>query len=312
MGLAWSLLDQCYPPASRWTVDDVPDMTGIVAIVTGGNSGIGFETCRVLLEKNARVYMASRSKTKAEGAIVDLRRLTGKEALFLSLDLADLRSIKSSVEAFKSREKELHILFNNAGVMFPPLGQLTADGYDLQFGTNVLGHFYLTRLLLPILLYTARTSLEKKARIVTLSSIGAELHKCIEWDTLKDGAARRKKFNIELYCQSKFGNAVFAQELARKYGEDGIVATAINPGNINTDLLRYLPWFLSAPARYFLYTPPTGALTPLWAGTSPEGSEFNGKFLIPWARFGPPPHDSDDPVLGEKLWDWMEAQVKGL
>lgn len=141
--------------------------------------------------------------------------------------------------------------------MFPPLDQSTADGYDLQFGTNVLGHFYFTRLLLPILIHTAKTSLEKNARIVTLSSIGAELHKYIDWDTLEDGTARRKKYTVELYFQSKFvspssaspsitdnksntsphqGNVVFAQELARKYGKDGIISTAINPGNLHPSL----------------------------------------------------------------------------
>jgi len=113
MGLVWSLLDQCYPPRPQWGVEDIPDLAGIVTIVTGGNAGIGFETCKALLEKNARVYMASRNKVKAEDAIKELKQMTGKEALFLALDLANLRSIKSAVEEFKLKEKELHILFNN-------------------------------------------------------------------------------------------------------------------------------------------------------------------------------------------------------
>jgi len=196
--------------------------------------------------------------------------------------------------------------------MSPPLDQLTADGYDLQFGTNVLGHFYLTRLLLPTLISTAKTSSEKNARVVTVSSVGAELHKYIDWDTLEDGVARRKKFTAELYFHSKFGNTVFAQELARKYGKDGIVSTSVHPGNIDTGLLRYLPTFMSSLAGYFIYTPPMGALTQLRAGTSSEGAGFNGKYLIPWARLGPPPHGADDPISGERLWDWMEEQVKDI
>ncbi|KDQ12680.1 hypothetical protein BOTBODRAFT_56500 [Botryobasidium botryosum FD-172 SS1] len=301
MGLAWSFLNQSYPPRSLWGVEDIPDLSGKVVIVTGGNSGIGYETCKALLQKNAKVYMAARSKAKAEDAINELKQATGKEAIFLALDLASLKSIKASVEEFKSREEVLHILFNNGGVMAPPMDQLTAEGYDLQFGTNVLGHFYLTRLLLPLLMSTAKASADRKVRVVTVSSFGAEMHKYIDWDSLRDGSARRKKNTQTLYNHSKFGNDVFAQELARKYGKEGIVSTSVHPGNISTDVTRN---YSSINQSIF------GALTQLWAGTSPEGADFNGKYLIPWARIGTIPRGADDPALGEKLWDWMEEQVK--
>ncbi|KAF8659670.1 hypothetical protein AX16_001811, partial [Volvariella volvacea WC 439] len=138
MGQIVSGYRQGWPPASKFSVDDIPDLTGKVVIVTGGNTGIGKETVKALLAHNAKVYLAARSQEKASQAIKDLLQETGKEAIFLKLDLSDLKSIKRSAEEFQSKEKELHILFNNAGVMFPPVSEITTDGYDLQFGTNVL------------------------------------------------------------------------------------------------------------------------------------------------------------------------------
>jgi len=107
--------------------------------LVGGNVGIGKETIKALLEHNAKVYMASRSKEKADAAISELKAQTGKEAIFLELDLSSLASVRKAAEEYLSKEHELHVLFNNAGVMWPPTELLTADGYDLQFGTNVLG-----------------------------------------------------------------------------------------------------------------------------------------------------------------------------
>ncbi|KIO23027.1 hypothetical protein M407DRAFT_215532, partial [Tulasnella calospora MUT 4182] len=134
-------LDQAYPPKSKFDPSrDMPDLTGKVIIVTGGNTGIGKHTIRALLNKNAKVYMASRSKERAEKAIADLKQETGKDAIFLELDLASLDKVTKAAKEFMSKEPALHILFNSGGVMVPPIEQVTEDGYDLQFGTNVLGH----------------------------------------------------------------------------------------------------------------------------------------------------------------------------
>jgi len=142
MGLVLSYLISSFPPASHFTVKDIPDLSGKVIIVTGANTGIGKETAKALLSHNAKVYIAARSKEKAEQAIADLKDQTGKEAIFLKLDLSDLNSVKAAAEEFQSQEKALHVLFNNAGVMMPPMDQLTTQGYDLQIGTNTLGPFY--------------------------------------------------------------------------------------------------------------------------------------------------------------------------
>ncbi|KAI0369416.1 NAD(P)-binding protein [Pilatotrama ljubarskyi] len=172
---------QAYPPKSQFTVDQIPDLTGRVVIVTGDYSllqrdvGIGYETIQALLQHNAKVYMASRSRVKVDAAIASLKEATGKEALFLELDLSSLASVKRAAQEFLSREHELHILFNNAGVMMPPIDQVTKDGYDLQFGTNVLGHFYFTELVMPALLAGVESSPDHHARVITTSSAGAYL-----------------------------------------------------------------------------------------------------------------------------------------
>ncbi|KAH8115062.1 NAD-binding protein [Phellopilus nigrolimitatus] len=304
--------DQSRPPAPAFNIDDIPDLSGKVIIVTGGNTGVGKETILALLRKNAKVYMASRSQPKAEAAIAELKAQTGREALFLELDLASLKGIKKAAEEFQSKETQLHILFNNGrvppGVMIPPIEQLTADGYDLQFGTNCLGHFYFTKLLLPTLIETAKSTPDKHVRVVTTSSSGHLLHgRGFSWDTLKDSPARKKWSTAALYAQSKFGNVVVARELARRYADEGIVSISVNPGNLKTDLQRH-----AGNQTLMCFPAPFGALTQLWGATMPETAELNGKYLIPWARLGEPRADTQDPKTGEQLWDWLEEQVKDV
>ncbi|KZS95276.1 NAD(P)-binding protein [Sistotremastrum niveocremeum HHB9708] len=310
MGAAASLWAQSYPPKTKFTAADVPDLTGKVTIVTGGNTGIGYETCKALLAKNAKVYMASRSKQKAADAIAKLKAETGKEAIFLELDLADFDSVRKSAADFQSKETQLHILFNNGGVMVPPIDQLTKQGYDLQFGTNVIGHYLFTKELTPVLLATANPNVPGgKVRVVNTSS-SASMFETLKWDTFRDGPARKKLGVQQLYAQSKFGNVVVANEFARRYGDKGIVSTALNPGNIQSDLQRHVGPFLMAILKLMLHPTPMGAVTQLWAGTSPEGEDLNGKYLIPWARIGETRKESRDQKLAEKLWNWLEEETK--
>ncbi|KAJ8591108.1 NAD(P)-binding protein [Rhizopogon salebrosus TDB-379] len=302
-----SLLGQSFPPKSKFRVDDIPDLTGKVIIVTGGNTGIGKETAKALLAHNAKVYVAARSQEKVEAAIKDLKNSTGKEAIFLKLDLGDLKSVKAAAEEYLSKETKLDVLFNNAGVMVPPKDLLTMDGYDLQFGTNVLGHFYFTKLLLPTLLATAKSAPDGKVRVITTSSSAHTLGG-LNFNTFKDCPARKKLSIWELYGQSKTAPL----ELARRYGSEGIVSISLNPGNIKTDLQRHVSSFQRGVFNYFLYDVEYGALTQLYAGTVPEAVELNGKYLVPWARVGPTRKDAQDPKIGEALWGWLEEQVKDV
>ncbi|KAG2355237.1 hypothetical protein BDR07DRAFT_1613770 [Suillus spraguei] len=312
MGHVWSVyVREVFPPSTQFHASDIPDMSGKVVLVTGANSGIGKETARVLLTKNAKVYVACRDKTKGEDAIRDLKESTGKEAHFLQLNLANLRSIKASGEEFLRREPVLDVLFNNAGVMTPPVEMLTDDGYDLQFGTNVLGHFYFTKIVMPALLAGAAQSHDGTARIVNTSSIGHWLSG-LDYNTFKDSSARKQKTTTTLYGQSKMGNILFAAEVARRYGNQGIVSTALNPGAIKTELTRHNSSFFRMIANMIFHDVSFGALTQLYAGTSPEGAKLNGKYLVPWARIGNTHPEGQDPQQASELWNWLEEQVKDL
>jgi len=308
-----SSIEQNFAPKSTWSVDEIPDLSGKVAIVTGGNAGIGKETVKALLTKNAKVYIAGRDEAKCRLAIEELRNETSRTALFLQLDLANLKSIKETVAQFQKHESELHILINNGGVMIPPAAALTADGHDLQFGTNALGHYYLTVLLLSSLEAAAQTSDSKSARVVTLSSAAYTLHLKINYETLKDGPARNKMSRLDLYNQSKFANMVFSSELARRYGHKGIVSTSCHPGIIESNLARNVPAIIGIIFTW-LFCHPTakGALTSLYAATAPQAATANGKYFVPWARLYPVLPEVLDPDVGEKLWAYFEEETKGV
>ncbi|KAI0738867.1 NAD(P)-binding protein [Daedaleopsis nitida] len=301
---------QMYPPKSKFSVDQIPDLTGRVVLVTGGNSGIGYETVKALLQHNAKVYLGARSKEKAEAAIASLKATTGKEAIFHELDIGSLAATKKSAEAFLARESELHVLFNNAGVMWPPMDWLTDDGYDLQWGTNVVAPFLLTELLMPLLIAGVATSPDHHARVITTSS-SAAYARTLNWDTFKDGPARRKLTTMDLYNQSKHANVVVARQFAKRYTDKGIISISVNPGNIRTELTRYAPRIQHKLLDLFLlYPTPQGALTQLFAGTMPEALNYNGEFLIPWARLGKCRPEAYDDAVGERLWAWLEEEVK--
>ncbi|KAF9817523.1 hypothetical protein IEO21_03374 [Rhodonia placenta] len=229
MRLKTSALGQLFPPRARFDTEQMPDLTGRVTIVTGIERKPNAPCAKALLEHNAIVYMATRNKRKAEEAIAELNERTGRLAIYLELDLSSLSSVKRAAEEFMSKEKKLHILFNNAGVMWSPREMLTAEGYDMQFGTNVLGHFYLTALLMPALLAGRDSSPDGYVRVITTSSSAAYRY-TLNWDSFKAGAARRKMSPRTLYCQSKFADVVFARQLAKRYGEKGIVSISCNPG----------------------------------------------------------------------------------
>ncbi|KAJ7695142.1 NAD-P-binding protein [Mycena rosella] len=288
MSSVWTNL---FPPKAKWSAAQVPDLSGKVMIVTGGSGGIGKETVKILLTKNAKVYIAARNAISGAEAIQALEKETGKKAVFLKVDLADLKSVKAAAEEFQSQEPKLDVLYNNGqanntlrvlGVMFPPWEKTTVDGYDLQFGTNVLGHFYLTKLLLPQLIAGAQSSSDGKARVINTSSMGHQ------------------------------GNVVFSNELARRYADQGIVSISLHPGNIKTDLSRHSSSMEKAMTGWMLYPVSLGVLTQLYAGTTPEAAQLNGKYMIPWARVGKAHKDTDKPEQAVKLWEWLEAQVKDL
>ncbi|KAH7101565.1 NAD(P)-binding protein [Auriculariales sp. MPI-PUGE-AT-0066] len=307
-----SFLSELFPPKhSPWTADAMPDQSNKVFIVTGGNSGIGRETCKHLLLKNGKVYMAARSRERAETAISELATENGgRRAVFLPLDLADLASVKVGAAQFLQGESQLHVLFNSGGVMAAPMNQLTKDGYDLQFGTNVLGHFYLTSLLLPTLIATSKAT-GVKSRIITTAAALYRTHPRIDYDTLRDGPTRNRLDPQKLYGQSKFGNIIISNEYARRYSEN-IVAISLHPGVFHSELQRHMKpgpvmlWLMG-----FITVPLwMGAINQMYAGTMPEAEKYSGKYLIPWVREGNGTKELRDVGTAQQLWDWLEQEVK--
>ncbi|KAH7882120.1 hypothetical protein F5I97DRAFT_1817637 [Phlebopus sp. FC_14] len=312
MGAVRSIFNEnFFPGEPKFTAMDVPDMSGKVVLVTGGNAGIGKETARVLLTKNAKVWITARDKSKGEATLTELKNSTGHDAHLLLLNLANLKNVKAAAEEFLNREQQLHVLFNNAGVMTPPIDQFTDDGYDLQFGTNVLGPSYFTKLLLPLLQSTAKSSPDGFARVVHTSS-NAHWFSGLKFDTWRDGPARKKESTMALYGQSKTGNIVFSAELTRRYGDQGIISVSLNPGVIKTELQRHTGAVGQALMSCLLRDVSYGVINQLYAGTIPDGASLNGKYLVPWARIGKPHADTQDPVLGKKLWTWLEEQVANV
>jgi len=310
---------QIYPPKPTWTAADVPDQMGKVVVITGGSGGIGQETARALLAKGAKVYIAARSQEKSQKAIDKLKEETGKDAVFfLKLDLTDLVAVKSAAEEFLGKESELHGLYNNAGVMYAPIDKITEQGYDMQFGTNVLGHFYLTKLLLPVLTATAKNSPAGTVRVVNVSSV-AHIQgppEGIRWSSILPGndslEARKKLGTKRLYGQSKLGNILFSKELARRYGGEGIVSISLHPGIINTDLVRHTGTRMQRLIQTVAYPVSYGAISSLYAGTARAAGELNGKYLTTWARVTLPNRQALDSELGKKMWDWCDEQVKDV
>ncbi|KAF5377139.1 hypothetical protein D9757_008777 [Collybiopsis confluens] len=302
-----------FPPAPTWSPDKIPDLTGQVIIVTGSNTGIGKYVAEQLLRRNAKVYIAARSQEKSEIAIQELKEKTGKEAVFLKLDLNDLATIRHTVDEFLKKETQLHVLINNAGISSPPMDQLTAQGFDKQFGVNTLGPFHFTKLLLPILTSTAQTTATKQVRVVNVASYAQYFFPKVDFNTLKDGPARRRLARLQLYGQSKSGNILFSSELAERYGSQGVISISLHPGSIRTELSREAPKFIVMLLNWaILYPVEFGGIGPLYAATAPEGSEYNGKYLTAWARYDPDgPHKNlRDPQLAKELWAYMEEQVK--
>ncbi len=256
--------------ATSWTEADVPDQTGRVAIVTGANSGLGFETVRVLAQHGARVVMACRNAQKAEQAAAEIRSLHPQgEVAVMALDLGDLNSVQAFASAFRARYDRLDVLVNNAGIMVPPLGR-TVQGFESQFGVNHLGHFALTAQLFSLMENTPG------ARVVTVSSIAHRFGQ-IDFDDLNWSA--RPYAPMPAYGQSKLANLLFTYELQRrlKAAGKGVLAVAAHPGWASTGLQGDSQG-ASVANRLFAQPQAMGALPTLYAATAQDvsGGAFYG------------------------------------
>ncbi len=286
-----------------WSESDIPDQRGKVTIVTGANSGIGYETARALAAKGARVILACRNPEKGERAEARIRRvLPGADVRFRPLDLGSLSSVEAFAKDFAAEEPRLDLLCNNAGVMMPPLGR-TADGFELQFGTNHLGHFALAGRLLDAI----RAS--EGARVVSVSSL-VHFVGSIDFDDLNS----ERSYNATLaYGRSKLANLLFARELQRRLESAGIPATsaAAHPGSTRTNLQQHSRLMYGVVAL-FSQEPAAGALPTLYAATAEDvrGGEYFGPSGL-FGCIGAPGRArsssrSREADLAKRLWEVSE------
>lgn len=290
--------------SEQWTEHDIPDQKGRVAVVTGANTGLGFETARALAERGATVVLAVRDVEKGKQAAA---RISGDVAV-QALDLTSLESVRDAAAELHTKHTSIDLLINNAGVMHPPK-QTTRDGFELQLGTNHLGHFAFTGLLLDLLLPVPGS------RVVTVSSIAHRSWRVsiqfedLQWDTSYDRYAA--------YGQSKLANLLFAYELQRRLAPAGTtISAAAHPGLANTELVRdpsaVLRVITPILAPLVSQDAANGALPSLRAATDP--AVLGGQYYGPDGRgeFRGSPHvvtsspKSYDQALQQRLWTVSE------
>jgi NAD(P)-dependent dehydrogenase (short-subunit alcohol dehydrogenase family) len=293
---------------SGFTAADVPDQSGKTIIVTGANTGIGFEAARVLAAKRARVVLACRDEGKANDAITRIRQETASADLaFLPLDQADLASVRCAAE-LAAAEPRIDVLLNNAGVMFPPLTR-TSDGFELQFGVNHLGTFALTGLLLPKLAETPGS------RVVVTASLAHQRGR-LQWDDLD----AHKRYNRSArYGDSKLANMLHFAELDRRLRAAGSPVTAVgcHPGVAPTELMRHAgPFRMFTPLfGMFLNTAEMAAWPALQAASAPDiepGGYYGPQGLIGMRGASGPAwrtRAARDPELARRLWDVSIART---
>ncbi|MEU4242502.1 SDR family NAD(P)-dependent oxidoreductase [Actinoplanes sp. NPDC026619] len=285
--------------SEKWTETNIPDQRGRVAIVTGANTGLGFETARALAGHGATVVLAVRDIEKGKRAAA---RITG-DVTVQELDLTSLESVRDAAAGLRAAHERIDLLINNAGVMYTPK-QTTRDGFEMQFGTNHLGHFALTGLLLDRLLPVAGS------RVVTVSSVGHRIRAAIHFDDLQ---WERSYGRAAAYGQAKLANLMFTYELQRRLAALGTTAAvAAHPGVSNTELARNSPAFLRLPLTWLgpliTQSPAMGALPTLRAATDPAvaGGQYYGPDGLGEVRGHPrlvaSSPESHDVAVQQRLW----------
>lgn len=276
-------------------MNDFGDRT---TVITGANTGIGRATATALARRGARVILACRNEDKTRAVIDDIARSTGNTSLdFVALDLASLDSVRDSAAEILARDEPIHVLINNAGLA----GKrgLTADGFELAFGTNHLGHFALTAALLD------RISASAPARVVTLSSHAHHGAKGIDFDAVREPAGVRGA--MAAYSVSKLANLLFSQELARRTAGSGVTTYALHPGVIASDIWRQVPWPVRPIMTMRMKSPEEGAKTTLYCATAAELAGESGLYYDDCRHREPSRYAT--PELARELWERSAAWV---
>jgi len=285
------------------------DLSGQVVVITGANTGIGFETAKALAKFKATVILACRDEKRTNAAIEQIKKETGnQDVVFMKLDLSDLASVKEFAQNFKAKYDKLNILINNAGVMALPQRVTSKDGYELQFATNHLGHFYLTNLLLDVIKKSA------PSRIINLSSM-IQLRGKFNFEDIN---AEKAYDPLEAYAQSKLANVVFTKELQRRLEGTGVKVVSLHPGVVRTELTRNLStaqkifiyaiypfwWFLSKDAK-------SGAQTSIYCALADHEELQGGQYYSDCkvSKVNPRAEDAEN---WTKLWDISEKLISAV
>ncbi|RUP51168.1 oxidoreductase, partial [Jimgerdemannia flammicorona] len=289
--------------------DDI-DVQGKTFLITGGTSGLGEESVRVLAKHGAKIIFSARDLAAAEKVVANIKAETPTaEIIYYKLDLSSLASVKTFVDEVKTTGVPLNGLILNAGIMAPPFGN-TADGFETQFGTNHVAHYLLTRLLIDNLVANA------PARVVVVSSSG---HRLDGVDFSDPNFTTRPYDKWKAYGQSKTANILFAYELNKRYASKGIEAFSIHPGGIRTPLMRHMAieelihfGLADAEGNYGpqLKTVPQGTATQVWALLAPELKGKGGEYLEDVSVSCPKTEQARDPNAAERLWSVSEEYVK--
>ncbi|MBK5443704.1 MULTISPECIES: oxidoreductase [unclassified Peribacillus] len=298
--------------SEKWNGEEMVDVTGKTIVITGANSGIGFETAFVLASKGAEIILAVRNASKGEKAVERITSVYPKaDVRVMQLDLSDLSSIRHFADSYLENYDSLSVLINNAGVMIPPYSK-TKDGFELQLGSNHLGHFALTGLLLPCILSTP------KSRVVTLSSLAA-INGFIDFDNL-NGETNYKP--MKYYGQSKLANLLFARELQNKFNQHQAdsISVACHPGLAHTNLMsrgsgRPVNKFVHFLSKTITQPASMGALPTLYAATEPALT--GGEYIGPDGKKGRKGFPKKDDIIdtlynketSKKLWDISETMT---
>ncbi|QIW98280.1 hypothetical protein AMS68_003798 [Peltaster fructicola] len=315
-------------PTARQIVRDAGPASQLndkVILITGCSGGLGEETARALYETGAQLFLTARDMGKMETVIDDIVSKAGikdaprPQAIQMSLD--SLKSIKHAVEDLQRQTKQLHMLIENAGVMCCPSEQ-TEDGFERHFGTNHLGHFYLFKLLQPLLLQTAATSMTS-SRVIVVSSAGHRRTEVV----MDDLDWQKREYDpLTAYCQSKTANIWMANELDRRFGSRGLHAVSVHPGMIWTDISRHMTpaqiealGVHTAAVRKIEKSSEQGAATTVWAAVSPHFERHGGVYLGDCGECGPgntpvaaayAPHAYDE-EKEKALWE-LSCKMVGL
>ncbi|KAK6199299.1 short-chain alcohol dehydrogenase [Scheffersomyces amazonensis] len=314
-----AMMNGIFPSKPKFTELDYPSLDGKVVIITGASSGVGYEAAKLLLGvTNAKVYIFARNKAKIENAIkrlqLEIAQEFNKKTInvdYVLVDFSDLNTIKTASQDFLSKESRLDIIIHNAGIMTPPAGSKSKQGYELQLGTNNLGPHLLQKYLDPIFIATSQKNKPGESRIIYTSATAHFAAPLGGVHYADPNYYNTKATPFTIYGQSKAFNILSAKQWTKAHPEaTNVVCASLCPGFLKTELQRHLKGFEAFMINRLLHEPRNGAYTELFAALSPELTRAKtGAYIESFGKFGKERADLQDPAAAEKSWNFLNQEV---